>query len=348
MNIKFALAALVGVMMATVASAQEASLKIGTGPEAFVYSKMFADYQDFVKKRNDNTCANVAVPQSKEVQTSGGMDNINNILANLVDGGIAQDDVVQLLGTTNPKIAALKSLATLHTNHLHIVALVKDFAYKTEVTRPAKFYEKGETITDTVESKKSIRTLMDLKGLPVAAVGSGYVTAYNTDDRAAMGMIVNEYKSITEAMADLKAGKVAAIMAMGGMPLPWITEGAEDKKDPSKSFGKLTASEFVLVSAPMKDEGFVKKLGSPYFASQLVYPNLNAQGTWAISVKNQLFVRDYKSASKQQALATLRGCFEKWVPEMREALGTHPSWQDVDDVNGNTALNWARYDAKRK
>jgi TRAP-type uncharacterized transport system substrate-binding protein len=348
MNIKITLAALVGVMMATVASAQEASLKIGTGPEAFVYSKMFADYQDFVKKRNDNTCANIAVPQPKDVPTSGGMDNINNILANLVDGGIAQDDVVQLLATTNPKIAALKSLATLHTNHLHIVALSAEFTFVTPVTRATKMWERGDTVTENVETKKSIRSLMDLKGLPVAAVGSAYATAYMVDERESIGMIVIEYKSITEAMADLKAGKVAAIMAMGGMPLPWIVEGAKDKNDPNKSFGKLSANEFVLVSAPMKDDGFVKKLGSPYFASQLVYPNLNAQGTWAISVKNQLFVRDYKSASKQQALATLRGCFEKWVPEMREALGTHPSWQDVDDVNANTALNWGRYEIKRK
>jgi len=302
------LAIAAGALLAPAAGAQEL-LKIATGKPDATNSQMM--------KAIINACPNLV---EEDTDTTGGADNVGKLVANQVHGGIAQVDVVQFLEKTEPAISKLKSLVALNPNYLHVIAATKGF-----VVEPAQKGTLGFGGKPEVRGK--ITKFTDLNNRTVAANGSAQLTLRVIADKLNLNINIVDADDRKAGLDMLANGQVAAFVAMGGKPVEWV--------------GKLDGSVFELVPV---GQDIAEKLGAPYSAQKLTYKNLNAFGFATVSVKNELIVRDYKGAKGAQ-LQQLRDCFVANVDAIRETTGTHPAWQEVEDL---TTTQWATYTGEAK
>lgn len=309
---KFLASAAVISVLSVSAHAQEVqALKIATGKPDATNSQMFQSIKA--------VCPNI----QEVTDTTGGVDNINMLVGNKVDAGIAQPDVAEFLEQTDPNVGKLRSLVALNSNYLHIITSPRGV-----MVDPGK---EGRFGFGKVEAKFApINGVFDLKGKTVVAHGSAQLTARILSKRLGLDLNVIDDDSPTRTGLEMvRTGQAAAFMAMGGKPVGWVE--------------KLNPGEFQLLA--MQKE-MISNLGSPYFSGQLSYKNLNAFGFHALAVKNELFVRNYQGA-KAKLLSELRTCYEHNLADIRETTGTHPAWQEVEDL---TAVSWARFenaDAKK-
>lgn len=313
MNVLKTLVLMAVLAMAQIAHAQDVqTLKIATGDPKGSNSQMF--------KTVVSLCPNLV---TEDTSTTGGADNINKLLMNQVDGGIAQADVVAFLAKTDSNVEKLRSLVTLNSNMLHIIASSSGFMVDPGKAGTLGFGKKAATY-------KTISTLKDLYGLPVAGFGSGQITARILSDRLNLNLTVIDVEDKDKGLEMVRSGQVAAMFALGGRPIPWIASIPANNG----------SSEFTLVGIPADT---VKQLGSPYEVKQLTYKNLGVFGFTTLAAKNELYVRDYKGA-KASLLGQLRSCYETNLDNIKETTGSHPAWQDVDDL---TTSSWTRFEVAK-
>lgn len=256
--------------------------------------------------------------------TSGGFDNVNLILSKKADAGIVQVDVIQFMSQKEPKIGKrIKSLVALHDNAVHIIVNRNGFPIKDE-SRLGRLLNSTKVV--------AIEDIRDLKGLPIVGFGSGFITARNVDDMLNIGFgEILEAKTKEEAWAMVEKGEVAAMIAMGGWPIPWVDE-------------KLDRSIFTLANVEAKD---INNLKSPFFASKLSYGSLGVMGANAITVRNELVVVDY-SGPMGQKLENLRNFIKNNLVDIKEDRNSHAAWQDIESPNDLNNLSWPRYVSKNK
>lgn len=140
------------VKLDAVQANRSTTLRFATGAPGKGYSRLFANIQ--------SVCGNQL--KMAEVHTEGGLQNLTVLAANQADVGFAQIDTLDFLKDSDDNIAALRAVIPTNANLLHIVASEKPF----EV--PGKKLLGISFTTDEV----TIKALPDLKGLPVAVVGS--------------------------------------------------------------------------------------------------------------------------------------------------------------------------------
>lgn len=279
----------------------KSQLILATGLSNGTYSMMM---QDLIKVAPELLC--------EHTKTSGGPMNVDLLLSRKVDAGLVQDDVLDFVNSTNANVKKkLRALATIHGSALHIIVKRNGVTYKTP-----GYFGKQQTFV--------FKNLRELKGQPVVGFASGHPTAYRINEKLTLGMRVYNADKKDEAFRMLDSDRAVAIFAMGGMPIDWLE--------------KLDGNVYNLVTIDVSD---INGLGTPFYATKLSYRNLGVMGLNTIAARNSIVVWDYRSEEKAQKLVELRRVLQKNLVAIKEERGTHPGWQDVENLDDTY---WPRYE----
>jgi TRAP-type uncharacterized transport system substrate-binding protein len=158
----------------------------------------------------------------------------------------------------------------------------------------------------------SIRVFSDLAGKRIGTYGGGSITSRTL---FAMTKVhpasVQDFAGPFDAIRELIGDTVDAIIGVGGKPLPWVAALGPDYK---------------LV--PFNKYADVSKI---YFPGRLEYSNLGqVSPVETVAVPSLLITRDYTKPEITKPLLQLRGCIAKNLEALRETVGNHPKWGQVD------------------
>jgi hypothetical protein len=284
------------LMMVIIAPSYAQELTLATGNAKSTYSMMF--------KNIVPACTMV----KEYTETTGGFDNLDLILTRKVNMGVVPEDVLEMAKRTDPNVLKnVRGLVGMHFNSLHIIVLKDGSASKSSGGWLSKL-GMGK------EEKMVIQDLRDLKGKKIACFGSAIVTGEFLNERLQAGLVLVRTKTPAEATNMLKSGEAVAVFATAGWPIEWV-----DNLDPSV---------FTLASL---DDAYVKKLGEPYKMVKLNYPKLMAMGVTTAAPRNVIAVWNYTSPAKVKQIMEFKECLLSNLLDIKEANGSHPSWNDMDD-----------------
>ncbi len=314
-NVKTSLAVLtLGLLAAFQVSAQADSsapsnaLRIATGKKGKGYSKLFANMQ--------SVCGD-KVPLT-EVETEGGLQNLTTLAANQADLGFVQLDTLQDLQSSDEAIAALQALLPLNMNLLHIVARADGYSYRTASKLGGLLG--GERITVPVAK------FSDLKGLPVAVVGSARALGRVLDRRGAMGLQFVDVETDEQALAKLKAGEVAALLSTSGWPSGPVQKLKRD--------------------SGMRLLPFDQAVQAPYQLVKKNYENLDTFNHGFLAAPNLLVTRAFSANGVNgRAVAALQACIQKNLLTLQEGQ-FEPTWRDVRNLSDT--YGWPRFASAKR
>jgi TRAP-type uncharacterized transport system substrate-binding protein len=278
------------------------ALRIATGKKGKGYSKLFADIRAVCGAR-------VALT---EVETEGGLQNLTALAANQADLGFAQLDTLQDLKTSDEAIGALLAVLPLNSNLLHMIVRTEGYTFE----GPKRLiYLPGKTITVVPEK------LADLKGLPVAVVGSARSMGRMLDRRHALELQFVDVETDEQGLAKLKAGTVAALFSTSGWP--------------SGPFQKLRRdSGLRLLKFDLPPQ-------APYQVILKNYENLEAFKHPFLAVPNLLLTRPFSAGGANgKAVAALQACIQTNLTALQEGQ-FEPAWAEVK--NTTDTFGWARF-----
>ena len=160
-------------------------------------------------------------------------------------------------------------------------------------------------------SATSIQDFKNLAGKRVGVYGGSGITARIlfavTKVNPAM---LTDFSGPQDAVRALGT-KIDAVLGVGGKPLPWVA---------------ALTSKYKLV--PFNEYAQVSNI---YFPAQLDYSNLDQPGgVRTIGVPSLLITRDYQTPDMVTPLVNLRSCIVKNLDTLRETVGNHPKWGQVD------------------
>lgn len=278
-------------------SAECEGVQVATGPKGKGYSLLFADIKKLCGAKV-NLC---------EVNTTGGLDNLNNLSTKEADVGFAQLDTYNDMKIGDENIAALQAVAGLNYNYLHIVAATNGYNVTSEKRMAGIKY--GSDTQAVV-----ITRFNDLRGKMVALVGSAQLLGRRLDKQLGLGMQFKDVKDDAAAFDLVKKGQVAAAFTVSGWP--------------SGAVKNLTAdSGLTLVP-------FDGMIGEPYKIKSLNYKNLAVYNVNSLGIPNVLFTRQF-SGSRAANIAALQSCISANLNEFKEG-NYQPAWNEVKggDVSG--------------
>jgi TRAP-type uncharacterized transport system substrate-binding protein len=270
------------------------SLRIATGKQGKGYAKLFADIR---------AVCGAQIPMT-EIETEGGLQNLTTLAANRADLGLAQIDTLQDLKGSDKAIAGLLAVMSLNTNLLHLLAPMDAFTYdgpkRTWPLRPEKI--------SVVVAK-----LSDLKGLPVAVVGSARAMGRALDRRHALSLQFIDVETDEQALAKVKSGEVAAMFSTSGWP-----------SGPIQKLRRDSALRLLPYDLAVQ---------APYQLVRKNYDNLNSFNHPFLAVPNLLLSRPFStSGAKGKAVVALQDCIQKNLVNLQE--GNHePAWGEVTDLS---------------
>lgn len=284
--------ALAGTMPA---GAQSLNISTGDSKSGSTYSKMFRELS--AKCKADGSIS------LQEQESSGSLENVDRLAANTTNGAIVQTDVLYLQSKSDDKLNRVKTLVSLHPEEVHVIAR-------------ADAKVGGRCVMGKCIGGDGLQSVEQLAGQKIGAAGGSVVTAKVIQLLGQVGFEIVEMPNSGEAMKQLDAGAVQAVVAVGGAPL-----GFAEKLGPQHrllGFG----------------DGTVEKLKSVYVPAKLTYRKMaTSSGVRTIATEAVLVVQDYKTPRTVEGLSKLRACVTQNIDELREANGTHPKWKDVDPAN---------------
>jgi TRAP-type uncharacterized transport system substrate-binding protein len=287
----------------TDAGAPSNALRVATGKKGKGYSKLFA---------NINAVCGAQVAMT-EVETEGGLQNLTTLAANQADLGFAQLDTLQDMKSSDEAIGALQAVLPLNMNLLHVIGRADGYSYKTE--KKLGGLMGGDTVNIPVAK------FSDLKGLPVAVVGSARALGRVLDRRNAMGFVFVDVETDEQALAKLKAGEVAGLLSTSGWP-----SGPVQKL---KRESGLRLVQFDMAVQP------------PYQLIKKNYENLDAFNHAFLAAPNLLVTRAFSASGVNgRAVATLQSCIQKNLVNLQEGQ-FEPAWRDVK--NTTDTFSWPRF-----
>jgi TRAP-type uncharacterized transport system substrate-binding protein len=287
----------------TEATAPSNALRVATGKKGKGYSKVFA---------NINAVCGDKVALT-EVETEGGLQNLTTLAANQADLGFAQLDTLQDMKSSDEAIAALQAVLPLNMNLLHIVGRSEGYSYKTEKRLGGLMG--GDTVNVPVFR------FSDLKGLPVAVVGSARALGRVLDRRNAMGLVFVDVETDEQALAKLKAGQVAGVLSTSGWPSGPVQKLKRD-------------SGLRLVQFDMAVQ-------QPYQLVKKNYENLDAFNHAFLAAPNLLVARAFTASGVNgRAVSTLQNCIQKNLVNLQDGQ-FEPAWRDVKNLSDT--FGWPRF-----
>ncbi len=269
------------------------SLKVATGKKGKGYSNSIKDIKA--------VCDDV-VPLC-EVNSGGGLDNLDILSNKKADIAPAQLDTLLKMAPGNESVKALLQVMPLNYNYLHILATKAGFLVPGE--------KKFGGLMDGDKVTVRVTKLSELKDRKVGVVGSatllgpvlnGLLKGYN--------MQFIEYKTEAEAQNALSKAQVAAVFSVNGIP-----------NDPIASLPQ--SAGFLLVK-------FDEEIAPPYFIRKINYKNLGVESynIPALAVQNVLLTRDF-GPEKAGQVDKLRQCVISHLRAFRDGE-YEPSWDEVD------------------
>ena len=296
-----AIVSAIGILASTqvFAQGQDASadngegLRIATGKRGKGYSKLFADLRAVCG-------AQVAMT---EVETEGGLQNLTTLAANQADLGFVQLDTLQDMKASDENIGALLALMPLNTNLLHIVARTDGYTYQ----GPKRIWPLTSEAINVAMTKFS-----DMKGLPVAVVGSARALGRVLDRRYAMELQFVDVETDEQALAKLKSGAVAGMLTTSGWP-----SGPIQKLNRAANVRLL---QFDMAVQP------------PYQLVRKNYENLDTFNHAFLAAPNLLVTRPFSAnGANGKAVSVLQNCVQKNLKTLQE--GRHePAWGEVKNT----------------
>lgn len=292
------------VLFSTYAKAQ--TFVVATGAEkGSTYTQMFNELR-----------AACTIPPMSPTYTNGSVTNIELLTGNKVNGAFVQSDLLFSTKSTNPgKVANIKTLVGLHAEELHFIA--RSDTYKTGGYGVGKFKFGGTSV--------SYNTINDLAGKQIGAVGGSVLSGRLVAQFSGLNFVVREYPNNDDLKRGLLEGEVDSILVVGGAPHALVSS---------------LDSNYKLLPVPPDAATRLKDIYGPALLS---YSNLNANGVPTISTQALFVTRVYNSTTMLAALASLRSCFNAKLGDIKDALGTHAKWQDVQS---NNVGKWPLYELK--
>jgi TRAP-type uncharacterized transport system substrate-binding protein len=274
-------------------------LKFATGPKGKGYSTLFADIQK-VSGGKLALC---------ELNTAGGLDNLNALSTKDADVGIVQIDTWTDMKGGDDNVAALQAVMPLNRNYLHVVTSVNG------IQGAKKFgILKGDI--------KIINRFSDLRGQPVAVVGSAQLLGRRLDKMLGYNMQFIDAKTDADAFAMVKNGQVAAAFTVSGWPSGTV-----------KQLNQNDGLTLVPFDAP---------IGDPYKVKALNYKNIAVYNNNSLAVQNVLVTRAF-TGQRQANVSALQSAVTRNLTELKEG-NYQPAW---NEVNPNGAVpNMTKFKAK--
>jgi hypothetical protein len=202
-----------------------------------------------------------------------------------------------------------------NANLLHILALRAGYTVRGERSLKTLFMREDRTVRVT--------KLADLKGLPVAAVGSAQLLGRLLDRSFDYGLHFIDMDSDEQAIAALKAGEVAAVLCMNGWPS--TTVDALERR-----------AGITLV-------GYDLPAQAPYLLVRKNYSKLGVFNLPFLAAPNLLVTRPFKPDGVRGGyVATLRRCIESHLDVLREGA-FEAGWQEVK--SSEESYGWPRFGA---
>ena len=289
------LIALALIFAFSVAYSQQAEIDIagGGGVATSTYSQMLNDY---IK-----VCGTDDQPL-KETNTSGGPANLQMLRTNKIPLAVIPSDLLAAAQLQNPSsVANIRILFTLHPEAVHVIARADTKTEGGHELLGAKWG--GTDVTyDSIDK---------LRGRQVGAVGGSAMTGRILGDLLKTGWNIKDYPSTEGLLAALSKHEVDAIIVVAGAPSPAVEK---------------IGGGFRLL--PLHGN---KATDGVYKNATVQYLNLNGnQPVDTVSEQAVMATRVWASDEMVAKMATLRQCFVKKLPGIKDAQGTHASWQDVD------------------
>jgi TRAP-type uncharacterized transport system substrate-binding protein len=274
-------------------------VKFATGPKGKGYSTLYADLNKLLGGK-------VAMC---ELNTTGGLDNLNALSTKDADIGIVQIDTWNDMKNGDENIANLQAVMPLNSNYLHIVTSVNG------IQGEKKFgLIKGDV--------KMINRFSDLRGQRVAVVGSAQLLGRKLEKSVGYGMQFIDSKSDAEAFDMVRKGQVAAAMTVSGWPSGTV-----------KQLSQADGLTLVPFDAP---------IGEPYKVKALNYKNIAVYNNNSLAIPNVLVSRSF-SGQRAANVAAIQAGIVRNLTELKEG-NYQPAW---NEVNPNAAINgMAKFKAK--
>ena len=258
-------------------------VKVATGPKGKGYSTLFADMQKLVK-----------VPMC-ELNTAGGLDNLNALSTKDADIGFVQLDTWNDMKSGDDNIASLQMVMPLNSNYLHVVTNVNG------IQGEKKFgLIKGDT--------KVINRFSDLRGQRVAVVGSAQLLGRKLEKSVGYGMQFIDAKTDAEAFDMVRKGQVAAAFTVSGWPSGTV-----------KQLSQADGLTLVPFDAP---------IGEPYKVKALNYKNIAVYNNNSLSIQNVLVSRSF-SGQRAANVTAIQAGIVKNLTELKEG-NYQPAWNEVN------------------
>lgn len=262
-------------------------VKVATGPKGKGYSNLYSDMTKVVK-----------VPMC-EVNTSGGLDNLNALSTKEADIGFVQVDTWMDMKGGDENIAQLQYLMPLNNNYMHVVTLASGYT----VEGQKKFgLIKGDN------QLVVINRFSDLRGQRVAVVGSAQLMGRRLDKMLGYGMQFIDAKSDQEAFDMVKRAQVAAAFTVSGWP-----------SGPIKALTQANGLTLVPFDAP---------IGEPYKVKPLNYKNIAVYNNNTLAVQNVLVTRPF-TGQRLTNVSNIQTGIVRNLTELKEG-NYQPGWNEVN------------------
>lgn len=289
------LSLVVALFMATTVVWSAPQIKIATGAKGKTYSRMTAEATA--------VCGTQLL--LNEVNSAGSLDNINKLLANEVNAGIVQTDVLYYRAKTDD-LSKIMTLVALHPEEVHFITTTAGFKEGGTVAKMTGFG--GNVFTP--------KTVADLKGKVVGASGGSFITANVISAQSGLNYQVREFGNDNDALVALKKGEIHAVVSVGGAPIGILDKVGQDMR--------------LLPVTPQ----IIEALTKVYRPAKVSYNKMfNSLGVQTIATDALLVTREYKTADMNGSLAAFRKCLIEALPGLQDTTGLHPKWMSVDPMN---------------
>ena len=304
MKFKLFGAAIVAALISTSALAQEV-IVVSTGGPKGTYSSFF--------KSIDLVCGDTV--KLVELASTGSDANIDNLIGKKADAAFVQADTLQFTAMNDPRAgdSQIRVLLPMYPEEVHVIAL-KDLS---KTSGGLSLF--GKNIGG---STTALNSLSDLEGLKVGAWGGSFTTARAISYLGSVKYEAVQFDDDKSALAALQKGEIAAIVAVGGQPLGFVS-------------GLSSNYKLLKISSDLADK--VKA----YQKARVSYRNIGASGVETVAARSLLVVKNYTSPARKAKFTALKACIVKHDADFKEGTGHHPKWADVDL---NAPVSWAMYE----
>lgn len=274
------------------------SLIVATGTEANRgYSGLFADIE--------KVCGQVA--PLCELNTTGGLDNLNALSTKEADLGFAQVDIWSMVKDGDDNISSLQAVAGLNSNYLHVVTSAKGFV----ITVQKKLF--GFIPIGGDDKTVMIQRFSDLRGQRVALVGSAKFLVRQLDKFLDYRLDMVDVNSEAMAFDMVLKGEAAAALLVSGWPSGLIA--------PLKQSSGLT---LVPYDGQLFGNGRL-------FVKPISYQGLGVYNNNALAIPNVLFTRPFRG-EKSRDVMKLRECLKSKLLDLQEG-NYQPGWNEIKDID---------------